>query len=126
VLLHDERVRRGRSAKLSSPYIGPYEILDIDGVNVTLKLPRNRTLKVHANRLKPFFFIDYRVMTSVLRPWTVFVLTVTLTVTTALDATLQKFKESPGLYYDHVGEAQLYNTQWKLLTYVDLCEADQI
>ena len=61
-----------------------------------------------------------------LRPWTVFVLTVTLTVTTALDATLQKFKESPGLYYDHVGEAQLYNTQWKLLTYVDLCEADQI
>ena len=65
-------------------------------------------------------------MTSVLRPWTVFVLTVTLTVTTALDATLQKFKESPGLYYDHVGEAQLYNTQWKLLTYVDLCEADQI
>ena len=109
MLLHDERVRRGRSAKLSSPYIGPYEILDIDGVNVTLKLPRNRTLKVHANRLKPFFFIDYRVMTSVLRPWTVFVLTVTLTVTTALDATLQKFKESPGLYYDHVGEAQLHN-----------------
>jgi hypothetical protein len=54
VLLHNE-VRRGRSAKLSSPYIGPYEITDIDGVNVTLKFLRNRTLKVHANRLKPFF-----------------------------------------------------------------------
>jgi len=55
VLLHDKKVRRGRSDKLSSPYIGPYEIIDIDDVNVTLKLPRNRTLKVHANRLKPFF-----------------------------------------------------------------------
>jgi hypothetical protein len=55
VLLHDEKVRRGRSAKLSSPYIRPYEIIDIDDVNVTLKLPRNRTLRVHANRLKPLF-----------------------------------------------------------------------
>jgi hypothetical protein len=55
VLLHDERVRRGRSAKLTTPWIGPYEIVDVDDVNVTLKLPRNRTLKVHANRLKPFF-----------------------------------------------------------------------
>jgi hypothetical protein len=54
VLLHDEWIRR-RSAKLSSPWIGPYDIVDIDDVNVTLKLPRNRTLKVHANRLKPFF-----------------------------------------------------------------------
>jgi len=55
VLLHDENVRTGRSAKLSSPWIGPYDIVDIDDVNATLKLPRNRTLKVHANRLKPFF-----------------------------------------------------------------------
>lgn len=55
VLLHDEKIRRGRSAKLTAPFIGPYEITDIDDVNVTLKLPRNKTLKVHANRLKPFF-----------------------------------------------------------------------
>jgi hypothetical protein len=55
VLLHDERARRGRSLKLSQPWTGPYEILDIDNVNITLKLPRNKTLKVHANRLKPFF-----------------------------------------------------------------------
>ena len=47
------------------------------------------------------------------------------TATTALDVTLQKFRESPGLYYDYVGEAQLYNTEWKLLTYVDLQEADR-
>ena len=55
VLLHDEKVRRGRSAKLTRPYIGPYEIIAVDDVNLTLKLPKNRTLKVHANRLKPFF-----------------------------------------------------------------------
>ena len=55
VLLHDEKIRRGRSAKLSPPWIGPYEVTDVDDVNITLKLPRNRTLKVHANRLKPFF-----------------------------------------------------------------------
>jgi hypothetical protein len=41
VLLRDEKIRRGRSAKLTAPYIGPYEILDIDDVNITLKLPRN-------------------------------------------------------------------------------------
>jgi hypothetical protein len=64
-------------------------------------------------------------MTPVIRPWTIFVLIVISTATTSLDATLQKFKESPGLYYDHLGEAQLYNTDWKLLTYVDLQEADR-
>jgi len=46
-------------------------------------------------------------------------------VTAALDATLQKFEKSPGLYYDYVREARLYNTEWKLLTYVDLQEADR-
>jgi hypothetical protein len=54
-VLHDERIRRGRSLKLSQPWIGPYEILDVDNVNITLRLPSNKTLKVHANRLKPFF-----------------------------------------------------------------------
>jgi len=53
-LLHDETVRRGRSSKLTQSWIGPYEIISLGDVNVTLKLPRNRTLKVHANRLKPF------------------------------------------------------------------------
>jgi hypothetical protein len=55
VLLHDEKIRRGRSLKLSPPWIGPYEIMEIDDVKVALKLPRNKTLNVHANRLKPFF-----------------------------------------------------------------------
>jgi hypothetical protein len=55
VLLPDEKIRRGRSAKLSPPFIGPYEIIEVDDVNITLRLPKNRTLKFHANRLKPFF-----------------------------------------------------------------------
>jgi hypothetical protein len=113
----------GRSAKLAAPWIGPYNITDIDDVNVTLKLPRNRTSKVHADRLKPFFY--YRKMTSIHRPGIIFTLIALLTATAALDATLQKFEKSPGLYYDHVGEAQLCNTEWKLLTYVVLQEADR-
>jgi hypothetical protein len=54
VLLFDETVRRGRSKKLSPQYIGPYEILAVDGVNVTIK--RGRTAqKVHVNRVRPFY-----------------------------------------------------------------------
>ena len=49
VLLHDKKVRREGSAKLSSPLVGLYDIVDINNVNVTLKLPQNWTLKVHAN-----------------------------------------------------------------------------
>ena len=55
MLLHDEKLRRGRSSKLSPLYTGPYEVVSVDGVNITLQLPRNKTLKVHANRLKQFF-----------------------------------------------------------------------
>jgi hypothetical protein len=55
VLLHGEKIRHGRSAKFTHPYIGPYEKIAVEDVKVTLKLPKNITLKVHANRLKPFF-----------------------------------------------------------------------
>jgi hypothetical protein len=53
-LLHDETVRRGRSANLSQTFIGPYDVITVDDVNVTLKLSRNRTLKVMPTD-KPFF-----------------------------------------------------------------------
>jgi hypothetical protein len=45
--------------------------------------------------------------------------------TVALDVTTQTFKGSPGLYYDHLGEAQLYNTEWKIVTYINLCNAEE-
>ena len=60
MFLHDEKLRRGRSANLTQPYIGPYEIIAVDDVNVTLKLPKNKTLKVHANRLKTILWLTCR------------------------------------------------------------------
>ena len=54
VLLYDETVRRGRSRKLSSQWIGPYEVVAIDRVNVTIKKGK-KVQKVHVNRVKPFY-----------------------------------------------------------------------
>ena len=36
VLVRDESVRRGRSKKLEAPYVGPYEIVGIEGPNLLL------------------------------------------------------------------------------------------
>src|SRR5215469_3688967 len=57
--------------------------------------------------------------------WFTCVSIVACSVALALDVTVQQFKESPGLYYDHMGEAQLYNTEWKVVTYVNLETADE-
>jgi len=46
VLLFDETVHRGRSKKLSPQYVGPYDVLAVDGVNVTIK-KGHTTQKVH-------------------------------------------------------------------------------
>ena len=93
VLLHDGAVRRGRSSKVTQPYIGPYEIILVDDVNVTLKLPKNRTLKVHTNRLKPFFG---RLTEMVRKLWFACLMIVTCPLILTLDVTVQLFKESPG------------------------------
>jgi hypothetical protein len=53
VLLYDETVRRGRSKKLSSQWIGPYETVTVDRVNATIKRGK-RLQKVHINRVNPF------------------------------------------------------------------------
>ena len=58
VLLFDESVRRGRSRKLSVQWVGPYVVLAADGVNATIKRGRS-TIKVHVNRLRPFFRTDW-------------------------------------------------------------------
>jgi hypothetical protein len=53
VLLFDESVRRGRSRKLGAQWLGPYSVTTVEGVNATKK---GRSLvKVHINRLKPFY-----------------------------------------------------------------------
>lgn len=54
VLLHDETVRRGRSKKLDSLWIGPYIITDkISDVNYKIKVGR-KIICTHVNRLKAF------------------------------------------------------------------------
>ena len=54
VLLFDESVRRGRSKKLGAKWIGPYTVLAVAGVNVTIKRGKD-AVKVHVNRVKPFY-----------------------------------------------------------------------
>ncbi|PNF23589.1 hypothetical protein B7P43_G13934 [Cryptotermes secundus] len=55
VLLLQQHVRRGRSKKLSSPWIGPYTVVEVTGVNCVLRSgTKRRTFKVHSNRLKLF------------------------------------------------------------------------
>ena len=55
VLVKDESVRRGRSKKLEAPYVGPYEIIGIEGSNLLLRTKRSKNLRIHANRAKLFF-----------------------------------------------------------------------
>jgi hypothetical protein len=55
VLLLQQRVSRGRSEKLSSPWIGPYTVVEVTGVNCVLRSGTDRrTFKVHTNKLKLF------------------------------------------------------------------------
>jgi len=54
ILVKHESVRRGRSKKLEAPYVGPYEIVKIEGPNLLLRMKHSKTMKIHANRAKPF------------------------------------------------------------------------
>ena len=54
VLLFDQSVKRGRFKKLGAKWIGPYNVLAVEGVNATIKRGRD-AVKVHVNRLKPFY-----------------------------------------------------------------------
>ena len=54
VLLYDETVWQGRFRKLSSQWIGPYDVVELNEVNATIRKGR-KLIKVHVNRLKPFY-----------------------------------------------------------------------
>jgi hypothetical protein len=54
VLLFDETVQQSRSRKLSSQWIGPYHVIEVNKVNTTIRKGR-KLIKVHVNRLKPFY-----------------------------------------------------------------------
>jgi hypothetical protein len=53
VLFHNEAVPRERSKKLSPQYVGPYDVVHVDVVNVTVKRGR-KTQKVHM-KVKVFY-----------------------------------------------------------------------
>jgi len=54
VLLHDETVRRERSKKLETQWVGPYTItVKFSDINYEIK-GGHKTIRVHANRIKPF------------------------------------------------------------------------
>jgi hypothetical protein len=55
VLVKDESVRRGRSKKLEAAYVGPYEIIRIEGPNLVWHTKKASVMKIHANRAKLFF-----------------------------------------------------------------------
>ena len=59
------------------------------------------------------------------KPWVAALVSLIYSFTLALDVTVQQFKESPGLYYDYMGQVKLYSTDWKLITYMDLEIADR-
>ena len=59
-----------------------------------------------------------------LKLWFACLSLVTCSEVIALDVTVQQFKESPGLYNDFIGEVQLYNTEWKIVTYINLETVD--
>jgi hypothetical protein len=42
-----------------------------------------------------------------------------------LGYSVEKYEESPGLYYKLLGEATLYNTEWKTRVYVNLQQTDR-
>jgi hypothetical protein len=50
VLLYDETLRRGRSRKMSSQWIGPYEVVEVNNVNATIKKGR----KLLISSLEPY------------------------------------------------------------------------
>jgi hypothetical protein len=51
VLLYDEAVRWGRSLKFSSQWIGPYEVVEVNKVNATIR-KGCKLIKGDVNRLK--------------------------------------------------------------------------
>ena len=54
VLLQKETFLADKSKKLQPRYEGPYEIIEIDNPNCTLRYKRNKNLKVHFNRIKHY------------------------------------------------------------------------
>jgi hypothetical protein len=42
----------------------------------------------------------------------------------AVDFTVKNYEDTPGLYYDHIGQVQLYGSEWKLVIYVNISKLE--
>jgi hypothetical protein len=42
-----------------------------------------------------------------------------ITAMSAIDFTIKAYNHTQGLYYDHAGQVQLYDSEWELVTYVN-------
>jgi hypothetical protein len=42
-----------------------------------------------------------------------------------LDVRVEPIPSTPGLYYQHQGEARLHNSEWRVVTYLDLEQASK-
>jgi hypothetical protein len=42
----------------------------------------------------------------------------------AVDFTVRNYEDTPGLYYDHISQVQLYSSEWKLVTYVNISKLE--
>jgi hypothetical protein len=47
-----------------------------------------------------------------------------ITSTSTLDFTIKADNDTPGLCYNHAGQIQLYGSEWKLVTYVNLSKLE--
>jgi hypothetical protein len=113
VLVKDESVRRGRSKMLEAPYVGPYEIIKID----VLRTRKRKEIKIHANRANLFY--------ARLQMWAVLMsmLISKIVMGEGLDIRNEPIENSPGLYFQHEAGARLYNSEWKIVTYLNLQQA---
>jgi hypothetical protein len=136
VLPLDETVRRGRSRKLSSQCIGPYTVVEVDKVNVTISQGR-KLLKVHVN----FLLTQAKQQTEERdKQRTLYNLLfqmgfcqIVLVLLTLLGATppltshglgynVEKFDRFPGVYFEQLGETSLSNTEWKFVVHIPLAQ----
>ncbi|KAJ4430359.1 hypothetical protein ANN_22575 [Periplaneta americana] len=117
VLMQNESVKLGTSKKLNCPWLGPYEITKVyDNNNIEISLGKNKTKRIHTNRVKLFSLLSGTMCKSIF----VWILTGLVARAVGLDFTYTKMEESSGLYFDARGEVQLSATDWKLVTYINI------
>jgi hypothetical protein len=138
VLLYDETVRRGRSKKLSSQWLGPYEVISLDRVNAIIKAqtkgpPKQIKTLLLLKVVEKIAYLrnDLRLQMDPGLVWIIPLWIAYVSVTPEArnlgegrGYSIDRYDESPGLYYELLGETVLYNSEWKTIVYVNLKETD--